>query len=101
LFTIPIVMMAVADQPLRMPVVNFNYDLSISNLGRINIPAQYGQLHLESIYAPTMNVFQSTHRILGVTTFGGRMRCTFTSRDPEAPQIVRRAGEIMAAMVSI
>jgi NRPS condensation-like uncharacterized protein len=101
LFTIPIVMMAVADRPLSIPVVNFNYDISISNLGQISIPTQYGQLHLESIYAPTMNVSLPNHRILGVTTFGGRMRCTFTSRDPEAPQIVQRAREIMAAMVSI
>ena len=99
LFTIPIVMMAVADRPLSIPVVGFNYDISISNLGRINIPAQYGQLHLESIYGPTMNVYMPAHRILGVNTFDGRMRCTFTSRDPQAPQLVRRAREILAAMI--
>jgi hypothetical protein len=98
LFTIPIVMMAVADKPLTIPIVQFNYDISISNLGRVNIPEQYGSLYLESIYGPTMNVSVPTHRILGVTTFGGRMRCTFTSRDPEASHLVKRSREIIAEM---
>ncbi len=98
LFTIPIVMIAVADKPLTIPIVQFNYDISISNLGRVNIPEQYGSLYLESIYGPTMNVTAPTQRILGVTTFGGRMRCTFTSRDPEAPYLVKRSREIIAAM---
>jgi len=100
LFTIPLILLAVADQPLRIPVVHFDYDLSISNLGRVNIPAQYGPLRLESIYGPTMNVSHPSHRILGVTTFSGQMCCTFTSRDPQAPQILNQAREIMADMVS-
>jgi len=99
LFSIPIVMMQVADHPLTMPVVNFDYDLSISNLGRVNIPARYGNLTLESIYAPTMNVDSPVHRILGVTTFDGIMRCTYTSRDPRAPDLTRRSLEILAEMV--
>jgi NRPS condensation-like uncharacterized protein len=98
LFTIPIVMMAAADQPLSIPVVDFNYDLSISNLGRITIPVKYGQLCIESIYGPTMNVSTPAHRILGVTTFEGCMRCTFTSRDPDAPSLVKRSLEILSAM---
>ncbi len=99
LFSIPIVMLQVAEQPLSMPVVSFDYDLSISNLGRVSLPNQYGNLTLESIYAPTMNVDVPHHRILGVTTFDGRMRCTFTSRDPSAPELVRRSREILAEMV--
>jgi hypothetical protein len=100
LFSIPIVMLHVAEHPLSVPVVGFDYDLSISNLGRVNIPEQYGDLTLETIYAPTMNISGPTHRILGVTTFGGRMRCTFTSRDPAAPELVRRSLEILASMTA-
>jgi hypothetical protein len=100
LFTVPLILMAVADQPLRIPIVHFDYDLSISNLGRVDIPAQYGQLCIESIYGPTMNVSHPGHRILGVTTFGGRMCCTFTSRDPQAQQILQQAREITTEMVS-
>ncbi len=99
LFSIPIVMMQVADGPLPMPVIGFDYDVSISNLGRVPIPARYGNLSLESIYAPTMNVDDAGHRILGVSTFEGCMRCTFTSRDPNAIELIRRSKEILAEMI--
>jgi hypothetical protein len=100
LFSIPILMMGVLDQPLSGPVVHFDYDLSISNLGRIDIPANYGELSLESVYGPTMNISMPQHRILGVNTFAGRMRCTFTSRDPRAQGLVQRAREILAEMIN-
>lgn len=99
LFMDPLVMMAVADHPISLPPVNVRYDLSVSNVGRMDIPADYGPFHLESIYGPTMGVYLAGHRILAVTTFGGRMRCTFTSRDPDAPRIVRRARELIAEMI--
>lgn len=100
LYTIPLVIMAVTDKPLQGPVVEINYDLSLSNLGRVNIPTHYGKLQLESIYAPTMGPSNPEHRILGVTTFNGRMRCTFTSCDPQAQQIIKRANEILTGMLS-
>lgn len=99
LFTVPIVMMAVADRPLPMPVIHHDYDISISNLGRVSIPVQYGTLRLESIYAPIMNVSHPGHRILGVTTFRGAMRCTFTSRDPNALSILRRARQLLDSLL--
>lgn len=99
LFTAPVVVMAVAEQPLSIPPVDISHDLSISNLGRLDIPAHYGPFYLESIYGPTLNVSWPGHRILGVNTFSGRMRCTFTSRDPEAPQILQRARELLTSMV--
>jgi hypothetical protein len=99
LFKVPIVMMQVADRPPAGPVATFDYDLSISNLGRVNIPAEYGSLTLESVYGPTMNVSERFHRILGVSTFGGRMRCTYTSRDPQSPELARRGREILAEMI--
>ncbi len=100
IFSIPILMMRVLDQPLSGPLVHFDYDLSISNLGRIDIPAKYRELSLELVYGPTMNVSQPQHRILGVTTFAGRMRCTFTSRDPRVPDLIAMAREIIDDMVS-
>lgn len=96
LFLDPLVMMAVSDHPISLPPVNVRYDLSVSNVGRMEIPADYGPFHLDSIFGPTMGVYLAGHRILAVTTFGGRMRCTFTSRDPDAPHIVRRAREIIS-----
>jgi hypothetical protein len=99
LFFSPTVVLHVADfLPFDDPF-GVHYDISISNLGRVNIPAQYGALRLESVFGPTFNASQPGHRILGVTTFGGRMRSTYTSRDPEAPALARRAGENLAAML--
>ena len=99
LFSTPLVMMQVAEDPPSMQAIGFDYDMSISNLGRVTIPAHYGNISLESIYAPTMNVSHPGHRILGVTTFEGCMRCTFTSRDPEALNLVHRSKEILADMI--
>jgi hypothetical protein len=98
LFMDPLVMMAVADHPITRPPVDVRYDLSISNVGRMDIPREYGPFRLEALYGPTLGVFLAGHRILAVTTFAGRMRCTFTSRDPDAPRLVARAREILAAM---
>ena len=98
LFTDPLVMMAVAEHPISRPPVDVRYDLSISNVGRVDIPETYGPYRIESIYGPTMGVFLAGHRILAVATFGGRMRATFTSRDPDAGGIVFRARDIIARL---
>lgn len=76
------------------------FDISISNLGRVQIPTQYGALTLESIYAPTFNVSKGDHRVLGVTTFNNQMYCTFTACDPAAPKILTRARTLLAEMIS-
>lgn len=100
IYTIPLMLMNVADKPLMGAVVEINYDLSLSNLGRVTIPTDYGALHLESIHAPTMAPASPNHRILGVTTFEGQLRCTFASYDPEAPNILRRTHEIITTMLA-
>jgi hypothetical protein len=99
LFTIPLVMMTQAEQPLSIPVVGYQYDLSISNIGRVAIPEAYGALQLESIYGPIFPASTPGHRILGVNTFAGRMRFTYTSCDPEVPRLLQRAREILTAML--
>jgi NRPS condensation-like uncharacterized protein len=76
-----------------------SYDLSVSNLGRVDIPAQYGNLRLESIYAPIFPATGSEHRILGVSTFGGQMRFTFSSRGPKAAKLAGRGLELLRSML--
>lgn len=100
IYTIPLMLVSIADKPLMGAVVEINYDLSLSNLGRVTIPNQYGSLHLESIHAPTMAPASPNHRILGVTTFEGQLRCTFASYDPDAPNILRRTHEILTTMLA-
>jgi hypothetical protein len=100
LFTFPMIALQLTGRVPSGPMYTMDYDLSISNLGRVDLPARYGDLQLEAIFAPTMNVMMDGHRILGVTTFAGRMNCTFTARDPQAAAVAERAMEILAAMAA-
>lgn len=100
IYTIPLMLMSIADTPFGGPVVDINYDLSLSNLGQVNIPTEYGPFQLEAIHAPTMSPASPNHRILGVTTFNGALRCTFASFDPQAADILQRVHEILTAMLS-
>jgi hypothetical protein len=56
------------------------YDLSITNLGRLDFPLQYGSLQLEALYGPSISGIPE-EIVLGVATIGGIMRFTlvFTS----------------------
>ncbi|MFL7892499.1 MAG: hypothetical protein AB8I56_10570 [Anaerolineales bacterium] len=48
------------------------YDLSITNLGKLDIPVHYGSLQLEALYGPTITG-NPTEIVLGVITIGGKM----------------------------
>ena len=51
--------------------------LSITNLGKLTIPVQYGDLSLESMYGPS--VFSDLiEKILGVNTIRGKLHFVFT-----------------------
>jgi hypothetical protein len=52
-----------------------DYDLSITNLGRLDFPAQYGTLRLAAIYGPALNP-QGREKVVGVATAAGCL--TFT-----------------------
>lgn len=57
-----------------------DYDLSLSNIGRLDFPVTYGPLRLESLYGPTFSATPGD-RVVGVNTVGGRMHFTFVFRD--------------------
>ena len=74
---------------------NIRYDLSITNLGRLPLPAQYGSLCLERLYGPVVNGTPN-EQVLGVSTVNGRMSFTFTYREvmldtPTAQRLLDRA----------
>ena len=79
---------------------DIDYDLSISNLGRLDIPADNGRLRLESIYGPIFPATGPKHLILGVSTFAGRMRCTYSSRLPDAALLKERSLELLRSMLA-
>lgn len=56
------------------------YDLSISNLGRLEIPAQYGSLQMEAVYGPTLGT-NPQEVVLGVSTVDDKMHFTMSFTD--------------------
>jgi NRPS condensation-like uncharacterized protein len=51
-------------------------DLAVSNLGRLDIPQQFGNLHLRAIYGPTLLGSENV-KVVSVDTLGGKMFFTF------------------------
>jgi hypothetical protein len=76
------------------------YDLSISNLGRLDFPVQYGALKLEALYGPSIGC-NAEEIVLGVVTVGGKMHFTMAFTDmtmtlPQAEQIKAKAMKWLA-----
>lgn len=82
----------------HMPEVK--YDLSITNLGKLNFPLQYGSLKLEALYGPVLSGIPE-EIVLGVITIGGKMHFTMSYTDlklnaSQAEQISATAMEQLA-----
>jgi len=57
-----------------------NYDLSISSLGNLNFPQNFGSLRLEAIFGPATNALRG-EQILGTNALTGRLAFTFTTHE--------------------
>lgn len=76
-------------------VMAVSYDLSITNLGRLDVPAQYGSLQLEALYGPSLGG-NPDDIVLGVITVGDKMHFTLSFTEmklsvSQAEQIKERA----------
>lgn len=74
-------------------------DLAVSNLGRLNIPQQFGNLHLYGIYGPTLLGSENV-KVVSVGTLGEKMFFTFTcletvTSQADAMQIQARAMQLI------
>jgi hypothetical protein len=67
------------------------YDLSLSNLGRVDVPTRYGALRLDALHGPVINGFEG-ERGLGVMTYDGVMRLVYAFR--EASLVPEQAAQI-------
>ena len=86
----------------KMPVIpafTVDYDLSISNIGRLDWPTVYGTLEFLGLHAPIFNANQAGHRVMGVNTSAGRLHLTYISHDPEAPALAARGMELLRSML--
>jgi NRPS condensation-like uncharacterized protein len=81
--------MAAAKAFFSRPV---NYDFSITNLGRLNFPTEFGNLQVEAFY----NLVNSSEheRTVGVNTVGGRMTFILIFREAK---MTPQAGEQLMA----
>jgi NRPS condensation-like uncharacterized protein len=77
------------DDVVKMVEMVNGCDLCVTNLGRLTIPQQYGELQLAAVYGPS--IFSHTDRDLfvGLTTLGERMffSLTYSESDFSAVQI--------------
>ncbi len=67
-------------QPVTIPrrVRRVNFDLAVSNLGRLDFPTDYGDVQLEAIYGPVFNSMID-ETIVGVTTAAGKLTCSLVA----------------------
>jgi NRPS condensation-like uncharacterized protein len=64
-------------------VEGYSHDIIVSNLGRLNIPQQFGDIQLQAIYGPAVTTYMKNERLIGVATLADKMFFTFTYLDPE------------------
>ncbi|KAB8318238.1 hypothetical protein SD81_017325 [Tolypothrix campylonemoides VB511288] len=59
----------------------FDSDIGVSNLGRLTIQQQYGELELQAIYGPVVRIGAENDRLVGVATLGDRLFFTLVSEE--------------------
>jgi hypothetical protein len=80
--------------------IRVRFDLSVTNLGRLPMPARYGPLRVRSIYLAVSGI-SLNHRVLGVTSLDGRMFFSLASFDRAGLEGVReRATALLADAVT-
>jgi hypothetical protein len=82
-----------------MDAVN-EHDFLISNLGKLDIPEEYGKLKLVAIYGPSLMSHVDRDLIVGVMTFRDRMSLTITYSESfftksEIRQLQEKAMELL------
>ncbi len=99
LFLQPPLVYQFIERPISGRFISHDYDLSISNVGQLDITAICGDLQVESVHTPTFNVHADGHRVLGVATCSGKLCGTYTSCDPDAPALAERGLALLKQMI--
>ncbi|OUL27501.1 hypothetical protein BV372_25835 [Nostoc sp. T09] len=61
----------------------YSHEVLVSNLGRLNIPQQFGNIQLQAIYGPAIATHLKNERFIGVATVRNQMFFTCTYLYPE------------------
>jgi NRPS condensation-like uncharacterized protein len=77
------------DDVVKMVEIVNGCDLCVTNLGRLTIPLQYGELQLAAVYGPSIISHTERDLFVGVTTLGEQMffSLTYSESDFSATQI--------------
>jgi hypothetical protein len=85
--------------------MSVDYDLSITNLGRLDFPVQYGALQLEALYGPSL-CGSPQDIVLGVITIRDKMHFTLSFTDSkmnlsQAERIIEKAMDWLAMAIEM
>ncbi|MEH2071553.1 MAG: condensation domain-containing protein [Nostoc sp.] len=61
------------DDALQVFKDQLDYDIAVSNLTRLTIAQQFGELELQAIYGPVVTTGVKNDRLVGVATLGNRL----------------------------
>lgn len=67
----------------QVSLETYGFDILVTNLTRLNIQQEFGQLQLRAIYGPAVTPGSESDRVVGVATLGDTMFFTFTYFEPE------------------
>jgi NRPS condensation-like uncharacterized protein len=74
-------------------------DVMVTNLGRLSIPQQYGNLFLSAVYGPIVLSGFEQERVCGVVTLGDRLFFTIVHQASEA-MLVNQAMQLLETVIS-
>ena len=64
---------------MKLGLLKADYDASVSNLGRLTIPTEYGAVKLRSLIGPTFGA-NKDEKVIGVNTLDGQLNLTLCFR---------------------
>lgn len=84
----------------------YNYNLLVTNLGRLNLEQQFGSLRIEELYGPAVMAGLEAERVVGVATLGDRLSltlcCPSTNTSAlESSAILAEALEILEDSIAV
>jgi hypothetical protein len=87
----------------RTPAVR---NVTLSNLGRLDLPQQYRSFRLERVYSPLVMVSPTPANTVVISSFGGEMEFAIVSDEQSLPyaqalEIKQRAMDILRACVAL
>lgn len=84
----------------------YNYNLLVTNLGRLNLEQEFGSLRIEELYGPAVMAGLEEEKVVGVVTLGDRISLTLscpstTTSALESTAILAEALELLKDSIAV